>query len=191
MAQRPSARRAAAFGRWVTVATVAAVAFTVPSACSGSPDDTAGTTASRPPRIAGEAAATDAARHRTQDAFGDGVAMSDWLPLRGLRVRALDYRRAAVTGAAAGTRVDVITVEECASAKRARVDHRSWRLVARSGRTLGAAGGKIVNGTPTEDFPRTLSAGQCVETTLAVGVPRGSVPVTARDGPDDAWVLAD
>ena len=191
MAQRPRACQAVVWARWVAVATVATVATAVLSACGSANHDTPGTSAFRPRGTAGRASATEVSRHRTLAAFGDGVGMSDWLPLRGLRVRVLDYRKAAVGGAAASTRVDVITVEECATRKPTRVDHRSWRLLNRSGRILGSAGGKIVGGIPTEDIPRTLSAGQCERTRLAVGVPRGSAPVAAKDGPDDVWVLAD
>jgi xanthine/CO dehydrogenase XdhC/CoxF family maturation factor len=104
-------------------------------------------------------------------------------------VRALDYRAAGFDGAASGTRVDVVTVEECAEGGSAEVRHQTWRLLNADGRILGAAGGKIVNGNPTEDLPQTLSAGQCLTTKLAIGVPAGSAPVAVQDGPDDTWLL--
>jgi hypothetical protein len=108
-----------------------------------------------------------------------------------LEVRALDYRKAGFEGGATGTRVDVVTVEECAEGGSTRVQHQTWRLVDGSGRTLGVAGGKIVNGNPTEDLPETLAAGQCLTTALAIGVPAGSAPVAVQAGPDDTWVLGD
>jgi hypothetical protein len=113
------------------------------------------------------------------------------VPFGGLEVRAVDYREAGYRGAASGTRVDIVTVEECAPSGSARVAHQTWRLVDVEGRTLGVAGGKMVNGHPTEDLPQTLAAGQCLTTMLAIGVPAGSVAAAVRDGPEAAWVLAD
>jgi len=104
--------------------------------------------------------------------------------------RALDYQKAGFGGGATGTRVDIVTVEECAEGGSTRVRHRTWRLVDSAGRTLGVAGGKIVNGNPTEDLPETLSSGECRATMLAIGVPNGSTPVAVQDGPDDTWTLA-
>jgi hypothetical protein len=108
----------------------------------------------------------------------------------GLEVRALAYRKAGFDGAATGTRVDIVTVEECARGGPARVHHDTWRLLGPGGRRLGVAGGKVVNGNPTEDLPETLAAGQCVTTKLVIGVPAGSTPVAVQDGPTAVWVLA-
>ena len=121
----------------------------------------------------------------------EGVALGASLTFGRLEVRALDYQKAGFDGAATGTRVDVVTVEECAEGGSARIHHDTWRLVDAGGHTLGVAGGKIVNGNPTEDLPETLAAGQCVTTKLAIGVPAGSVPLAVQDGPDAVWVLAD
>jgi hypothetical protein len=118
-----------------------------------------------------------------------GAELGESLQVDGLHVRALDYRKAGFAGAATGTRVDVVTVEECAEAGSVRVQHQSWRLLDADGHALGAAGGKIVNGNPTEDLPQTLAAGQCLTTRLAIGVPAGSTPVAVQDGPDDTWRL--
>lgn len=119
-----------------------------------------------------------------------GVAMSETLSFGGLEVRAIAYRKAGNTVAATGTRVDIVTVEECAGSGSARVQHRPWRLIDAAGKTLGVAGGKIVNGHPTEDLPVTLPPGHCIQTRLAIGVPAGSVPVAVMDGPDNTWILA-
>ncbi len=121
----------------------------------------------------------------------EGAALGESLQVGALEVRALDYRKAAFNGAATGTRVDVVTVEECAEGGSARVQHQTWHLVDAEGRTLGVAGGKMVNGNPTEDLPETLYAGQCVTTMLAIGVPAGSTPAAVQDGPDDTWLLTD
>jgi hypothetical protein len=120
-----------------------------------------------------------------------GAELGESLRFGGLEVRALDYRKAGYQGAATGTRVDILSVEECAEAGSANVQHQTWRLVDSGGRTLGVAGGKIVNGHPTEDLPQTLAAGQCITTLLAIGVPAGSMPVAVQDGPDDTWLLTD
>ena len=118
------------------------------------------------------------------------VELSESLPFGALEVRALDYQKAGFGGGATGTRVDIVTVEECAEGGSTRVRHRTWRLVDSAGRTLGVAGGKIVNGNPTEDLPETLSSGECRATMLAIGVPNGSTPVAVQDGADDMWTLA-
>ncbi|MEJ7630261.1 MAG: hypothetical protein WKF54_11785 [Nocardioidaceae bacterium] len=120
-----------------------------------------------------------------------GAEMSEPLRFGTLQVRPLAYRRAGFDGAATGTRVDIVTVEECAAAGFARVRHRTWHLVDAAGEPLGFAGGNIVNGNPTEDLPVSLSPGQCIDTKLAIGVPAGSTPVAVKDGPDNTWVLAD
>ena len=54
---------------------------------------------------------------------------------------------------------------------------------------LGVAGGKMVNGHPTEDLPETLAAGQCLTTRLTIGVPVDATAVAVQDGPDAAWTL--
>ena len=117
--------------------------------------------------------------------------MGESLRFGGLEVRAVDYREDGYQGAATGTRVEILTVEECATSGSATVSHQTWRLVDADGRTLGAAGGKMVNGHPTEDLPQMLASGQCLTTMLAIGVPADSIAVAVRDGPDDTWVLAD
>lgn len=137
-----------------------------------------------PPASPGEGEGDDPASNPPE-----GAALGESLRFRDLEVRALDYRKAGFDGAATGTRVDVVTVEECADGGSARVQHRTWRLVDAEGRTLGVAGGKIVNGNPTEDLPEVLSPGQCVTTMLVIGVPAGAEPTTVQDGPDAVWVL--
>ena len=119
-----------------------------------------------------------------------GVGMAEWLPFGRLDVRALGYRRAAVQSNGAD-RIDVLTVEECAESGPVAVPHVTWHLVDAAGKTLGVAGGKIVNGQPTEDIPKTLSTGQCQQTDLAIGVPRSSEPSAAKDGPRNTWILRD
>ncbi len=119
------------------------------------------------------------------------VDLGESLPFGGLEVRATDYRKAAYRGAATGTRVDVVTVEECAESGSETVHHQTWRLIDADGQTLGVAGGKMVNGHPTEDLPQSLSAGECLTTMLAIGVPAGAGAVAVQDGPDDVWALVD
>jgi len=111
------------------------------------------------------------------------------LQVGALEVRALDYDEAGYQGAATGSRVDVVTVQECAAGGSATVQHRSWHLVDSDGRTLGVAGGKMVGGHPTEDLPRSLAPGECLTTALAIGVAADAVAVAVLDGPDDAWAL--
>lgn len=123
--------------------------------------------------------------------FASAAVLSESLRFGSLQVRAISYDRSGVGGAANGTRLDVVTVEECASGATAQVQHRTWHLVSADGRTLGVAGGKVVDGHPTEDLPRTLYAGQCLQTKLAIGVPVGSTPVAVMDGPSNTWTLDD
>ncbi len=121
----------------------------------------------------------------------DGVGLSEWLPFGSLNVRATGYERAGVGHAATGTRIDVVTVEECATSSTVTVRHQTWHLINAAGRTLGVAGGKIVNGQPTEDIPRQLSPGECDETMLAIGVPGDATAVAVKDGTENAWLLTD
>jgi hypothetical protein len=117
------------------------------------------------------------------------VALSHWLPFGALEVRALGYRRAGVTGART-SRIDVVTVEECADTGSALVRHSTWHLVDATGRTLGVAGAKAVDHQPTEDIPRRLEPSQCMQTELAIGVPQRSVAAAVKDGRHDTWDLA-
>lgn len=148
-------------------------------------------THNHPTKVPRTSATSPPAQHHTPPALTGGAQLSETLTFGGLEVRAIAYRKAGFAGGATGTRVDVVAVEECAPSSPARVQHRTWRLVDAAGRALGVAGGKLVNGFPTEDVPETLSAGQCIRTRLAIGVPAGSTPVAVKDGPDNLWILAD
>lgn len=126
----------------------------------------------------------------TSTAGVEGAPMSATLPVGALDVRIVGYRESGYRGAAQGTRVDILTVQECAVRGSARVRHTAWALLGADGARLGSAGGKMVNGAPTEDLPRLVPAGQCVTTPLAVGVPADADVVAARYGPDAVWILS-
>jgi hypothetical protein len=118
-----------------------------------------------------------------------GAELGEDRPLGPLDVRVIGYRRAGYRGAAAGTRVDLVKVQECAARGPTLVHHRTWRLLDADGRTLGRAGGKMVGGVPSEDLPHALAPGECLTTTLAIGVPARSVASLAQDGAHDTWTL--
>jgi hypothetical protein len=122
--------------------------------------------------------------------FTEGVGLSEWLSYRDVNVRVLDYQVGPAPTSGSGERVDQLQVEECAPASGpVTVTHQDWALADASDVTLGLAGGKFVGGSPTEDPPLSLDAGECATTLLAVGVPVESVAVFAHDGPDTRWVL--
>lgn len=127
---------------------------------------------------------------RTLPTFTEGVGMAEWLPFGALDVRAMGYQKAGASGAR-DSRIDIVTVEECADTGRSTVRHTTWHLVDAAGHTLGVAGGKIVGGHPTEDIPRRLDPPHCIQTRLAIAVPPSSVPVAVKDGSHNTWVLAD
>jgi hypothetical protein len=173
----------------------------VVTSCSGSADSSGGPsssdsqsgdrgpTASAPHSIA-STPPTVAPTSAGLPTFTEGVGLSEWLPYDDLTVRVLDYEPAVVPATGSGDRIDSIEVEECASrARPATVTHQSWSLADTSDVTLGLAGGKLVDGTPTEDPPLHLEAGECAKTFLAIGVPADSRAVFAHDGPDTTWVL--
>jgi hypothetical protein len=128
---------------------------------------------------------------RTLPTFTAGVGMSEWLPYGALDVRALSYKKGRVSIGTFRSRLDVVTVEECADTGSAVVRHRTWHLVDASGHTLGSAGAKLVGNSPSEDIPQHLTPGNCLQTELVIQVPWRSVPVAVKDGANNTWVLAD
>lgn len=122
--------------------------------------------------------------------FTEGVGMSEWLPYKDLSVRVIQYTASVVPTSGSGDRVDGVEVEECAKGPGpATVSHQSWSLTDADGQTLGLAGGKIVDGSPTEDPPLHLAPGECAQTILSIGVPADATAVYVHDGPDNTWVL--
>ena len=122
--------------------------------------------------------------------FTEGVGMSEWLPYKNLSVRVIEYTASVAPAPGFRDRIDAVQVEECAKGPGpATVSHQSWSLTDAEGKTLGRAGGKIVDGSPTEDPPLQLAAGECAQTILSVGVPTDATAVYAHDGPDNTWVL--
>lgn len=140
-----------------------------------------------PPPVIPPPGATDAVHDKSGNAVA-GVPLGVSVPFGLLDVRATEYRAHAFPGTP-GTRVDVVMIRECAERGSVRVDHRTWRLVGAQGATLGTAGGKLVNGSPTEDLPHVLAAGECQTTELTIGVPASATPAAVQDGPRDLWVL--
>ncbi len=186
--RRSTGRPSADVGR--AVVGLAAVALTVLPGCSGGAGGSGGSADSaQTASTTGDSTATGTGP--TLPTFTEGVGLSEWLPYRDLDVRVLDYDRAGIASdAGADTRVDVVAVEECAHAGAdAVVSHRQWRLVDSAGRVLGAAGGKVVGGAPTEDLPLRLDAGSCATTSLTVAVPADADVTAVRDGTDTTWVL--
>lgn len=171
------------------------------TACGGGSSSAEAEPRTTPPTSAGSSPpASDAGR---DDGSGEGpattqppddstfpgaVALSSWLTFDGLEVRAIGYRRAGVASGGAD-RIDVVTVEECATTSTDAVAHHTWHLVDAAGKTLGVAGAKIVHRVPTEDIPRELAPGGCRQTQLAIAVAESAVAAAVKDGPAATWLL--
>lgn len=117
-----------------------------------------------------------------------GVDLDEWQRVGGFQVRAVSYDAGGGGTGARGTRIDVVQVEECADEGTETPRHAGWHLVDAAGRSLGAAGAKLVDGHLLEDIPVAIPSGSCRETELAIGVPTSSSPVAVRDG-SATWLL--
>ncbi len=83
-----------------------------------------------------------------------GAGFAELQEYHRLNVRVLGYKRSALPKPNAKTRLDVITVEECAPAKHSLVvPHNHWMLVDSDDVILGRAGAKLVHGKAIEDTP--------------------------------------
>jgi hypothetical protein len=119
-----------------------------------------------------------------------GAGFAEWQEYHRLNVRVLGYKRSALPKPNAKTRLDVITVDECAPAKHSLVvPHNHWVLVDSNNEIIGRAGAKVVHGKATEDIPKRLAAGACRRSDLVIAVPYFAIPVVVRDGTVATWTI--
>jgi hypothetical protein len=119
-----------------------------------------------------------------------GAGFGEWQEYHRLNVRVLGYQRSALPKPNAKTRLDVITVEECAPAKHSLVvPHNHWVLVDSNNEVIGRAGAKVVHGKATEDTPVRLAAGACRRSDLVIAVAYFAIPDVVRDGTVATWSI--